>query len=472
MLEFLAARRVARRCLGLSLILACSATEVRAQDSLVVAGRSSIQVPGSFQRANGFGDLLHLVHADGRSAAWVELEHEGIDSLTRLQAAREAVDTVSYERVRWEKGWFVVSGWTGDRGSYQKTIVWGDSAITLHIDFDRADQPYLVSAIEVLSRSFALVDNATVSAADGPSVSPSESLQSAQLQAEREPVAPSEPSVAESASQQENSGGDGRGSNTIGYVSLGVGALVGALATLGILLGVGKITSRSRPKQKAVARRASAEAQAANTPDPDRGTEDRPSAHTDSALQEPAARVQTFAAAVGASSRDMPTPVRVTETPPAADRSTTASYDCPTCGSANTTRVSLAYERARSDSVGFGMTTQGKVAVMVSASQSLSARDCAPPELRGSILGTLFLLIAYGATGFGILLFILAWFGDEPSIFPIAGFLLFFGMIALIAAHLSISGADREWNRQEYPRLRAMWEREWICFRCGRRWHV
>ena len=95
---------------------------------------------------------------DGRGDVTVRVFQDDRSFDQALNHAREVTGEVTYERIKLADDWFVVTGWRGDLGRYEKTHVWRDGAVlrkaSLIITFQRDAQPAYAEPIRVLSHSF------------------------------------------------------------------------------------------------------------------------------------------------------------------------------------------------------------------------------------------------------------------------------------------------------------------------------
>lgn len=153
--------------------------------------------------------------------------------------------------------------------------------------------------------------------------------------------------------------------------------------------------------------------------------------------------------------------------PPAlsSDRRVDTALNCPRCGSDETRQVSLVYAEGTSTTSGsvhtYGGSSDGGSGYRFgnySGSQQteLSRRLAPPEEKKHTPLSVTVLFVALGVVAF----FVLSAGGTPAGVFYI-------GLPIAFLAFYAANGEAREWNATELPKLRAEWERQFLCRRCG-----
>lgn len=150
---------------------------------------------------------------------------------------------------------------------------------------------------------------------------------------------------------------------------------------------------------------------------------------------------------------------------------TVGGTDCPTCGSAQTQRLEMAFTTGISKKQGtaVGMDIQGDIGVGSYGGTSQSGLSIAtkPPEKR-SILGIYIagILISIILTGISAAILMSASEKFE-TVSKVLGLVF---LICLMVPTHKVAGTARKYNAEIYPRLFKRWKAAWICLRCGKRW--
>ncbi len=170
------------------------------------------------------------------------------------------------------------------------------------------------------------------------------------------------------------------------------------------------------------------------------------------------------------------------------------AFHCPKCGSDQTSKFSAVHEggtsHIRTSSTHSGVALSGGSLVPVVGGSSTSgiqqsalARKCAPPELRrpfGIGCFTISVLIVAPIVAVVFMVggsYVTAALSESTgvgaeSFNPSRVLWVWFAIGLAIALVLAVAGlrkgaADKRWNANDYPRLRAEWDRKWLCLRCG-----
>jgi hypothetical protein len=142
-------------------------------------------------------------------------------------------------------------------------------------------------------------------------------------------------------------------------------------------------------------------------------------------------------------------------------------HSCPKCGSDQIQTAKMIWESGTatgvhsSTGVGVGLGSGGGLGVGLggattqSASMTTLASRVAPPTQRK--VGCMVLaMIPFGAA---------LTFGAFES----GGELFFMGLVGapLVVIGITLIVKTLKWNKEEFPKLHADWERQWLCHRCG-----
>jgi hypothetical protein len=150
---------------------------------------------------------------------------------------------------------------------------------------------------------------------------------------------------------------------------------------------------------------------------------------------------------------------------------------CSKCGSENTSRVALEHLRGRQSWTGSVVGSEGLASLSGDTSNSL-ADLLAPPSPKDTGYGCGILFLAWTLVLSGMLGFLqLTLELQESTTRELSDFLgpsvllvpTVIGLL-ILRSHRSAREIGERWNQQELPRLRAEWERQMFCGRCGHGW--
>jgi len=141
-------------------------------------------------------------------------------------------------------------------------------------------------------------------------------------------------------------------------------------------------------------------------------------------------------------------------------------FTCPQCKSTNVQRASLIFKQGTSSiqlmstSLGLGaggghLAVGGAETATSGRQQSLLAQQLAPPKKKDQAGGGCLLTIGAALLIFGFL-------GGEHVMIP----LLVIGVPLAVGGFWAMQRASA-FNKDEYPRRVATWERSFLCLRCG-----